>query len=393
MIRISFFFFCFAFISCHTSQITNAKTDKVVLEKIYIKAGSNAENIKKVIQNVPKIQKPGALFLLRHMPAKDLNTLTSEFISDRLNWAYMARDQFSWCRALPDSIFYNEVLPYCSLDEDRDNWRQQFYQTFKPLVKDCRNIYQAIDSVNLNIQKVLGVDYNVKRSKVNISPLQAIREKMATCTGLSFLLVNAFRSVGIPARIAGTPMWTNMRGNHSWVEVWIDGQWYFTEYYPEALNKSWFVADAGKADIQNPKHWIYAASYKPSHTYYPLVWDSTSTAIHAENVTERYIRLYEKTLENEKLNDDELWAEIVLYKSSTSNERISKKITIKSKGNEVDFGYSPLATDDLNKYLKIRLKKNSQYTLEYAGDHENMIAAQISTDPGFSNPITLYFEK
>jgi transglutaminase-like putative cysteine protease len=38
--------------------------------------------------------------------------------------------------------------------------------------------------------------------------------------------VDACRSVGIPARVAGTPMWTNMRGNHTWVEVW-DRDWHF----------------------------------------------------------------------------------------------------------------------------------------------------------------------
>jgi hypothetical protein len=390
MIRITFFFFCFAFMSCHTSKITHAYTDKVVLEKILVKAGSNADNIKKVIQNVSKNQKPGALFLLNHMPEKDITSLTTEFISDQLNWAYVARDEFSWCRTLPDSVFYNEVLPYCSLDEDRDNWRPQFYKTFKPLVKDCHNIYQAIDSVNLNIQKILGVDYNVKRSKVNNSPLQAIREKMATCTGLSFLLVNAFRSVGIPARIAGTPMWTNMRGNHSWVEVWINGEWYFTEYYPDGLNKSWFVADAGRADIQNPRHWIYAASYKPSQTSYPLVWDRASKEIHAENVTQRYIRLYEKQMEKEKLMEDELWAEIVLYTSPASNVRVSKKITIKANDKEIDFGYSPSATDDLNKYLKIRLKKSTPYTLEYTDEQGKILSTEKTTGIQAIELIVLY---
>ena len=393
MYRIISLLVLFSLLGCQTTKLSRAEEEKQLFDNLYTRAGSNAENIKKVIQNVPKIQKPGALFLFRHMPEKDLNTLTSEFISDQLNLAYVARDEFSWCRALPDSIFYNEVLPYCSLDEDRDNWRPQFYETFKPLVKDCLNMYQAIDSVNMNIQKILGVDYNVKRSKVNNSPLQAIREKMATCTGLSFLLVNAFRSVGIPARIAGTPMWTNMRGNHSWVEVWINGEWYFTEYYPEALNSSWFVADAGKADLQNPKHWIYAASYKPSHTHYPLVWDSTFTAIHAENVTERYIRLYEKQLEKEKLLDDELWAEIVLYTSPTSNIRVSRKITIKANDKVIDFGYSPAATDDLNRYLKIRLKKNTQYTLEYTDEFGKIISAEKTTGNQVSEPIVLYVRK
>lgn len=380
----------FSLFACKTTKLSKTEEERQLLQYVYTKAGSNAENIKKVIRNVPEIQKPGALFLLRYMPKKDITTLTSEFISDQLNWAYVARDEFSWCRALPDSIFYNEVLPYCSLDEDRDNWRPQFYNTFKPLVKDCRNIYQAIDSVNLNIQKLLGVDYNVKRSKVNNSPLQAIREKMATCTGLSFLLVNAFRSVGIPARIAGTPMWTNMRGNHSWVEVWIDGMWYFTEYYPEALNKSWFVADAGKADRENPQHWIYAASYKPGETYYPLVWDLDSKAIPAFNVTDRYIRIYEKQLEKEKLNDDELWAEIVLYASPASNERVSRKVVVKTNTNEVDFGYSPSATDDLNKYLKFRLKKNTRYTLEYTDEYGNIKSTEKTTGTHSSEPIVLY---
>ena len=32
---------------------------------------------------------------------------------------------------------------------------------------------------------------------------------VATCTGLSILLVDACRSVGVPARIAGTPLWSN----------------------------------------------------------------------------------------------------------------------------------------------------------------------------------------
>jgi hypothetical protein len=148
----------FSLFACKTTKLSKTEEERQLLQYVYTKAGSNAENIKKVIRNVPEIQKPGALFLLRYMPKKDITTLTSEFISDQLNWAYMARNEFSWCRALPDSIFYNEVLPYCSLDEDRDNWRPQFYNTFKPLVKDCHNIYQAIDSVNLNIQKLLGVD-------------------------------------------------------------------------------------------------------------------------------------------------------------------------------------------------------------------------------------------
>ena len=351
--------------------ISQTKFQNDILISVYEKAGSNAENIKHVMEKIQENHKNATVFLLEYMPERDLKTLSSDFILDQIRWAYMAKYEFAWCNKLPDSIFFNDVMPYYCLDEDRDNWRKEFYQYFKPLVKNCNNIYEAIDSVNLNIQKILGVNYDVRRSKVNISPLQAIKEKMATCTGLSILLVDAFRSVGIPSRIAGTPMWTNMRGNHSWVEVWIDGKWYFTEYYPDGLNKSWFVRDAGKADIQKPEHWIYAVSYKPSNTYFPLVWDSLSVNIHAENVTERYIKLYENKLNSDTLEDDEIWADIVLFKSTVkqnAEDRISKRITVKQDTIEIDFGYSPLPTDDLNRYLKFRLKRNESYKIEFFDD-------------------------
>lgn len=360
----------FVITACQTEYSGVPRNYHALLDSAFVSAGENAGELKLVLQNVEKGQKEAAAFLIAYMPEKDLKSLSSEFILDQLHGAFKVREEFEWCQNLPDSIFLNEVLPYYNLDENRDNWREDFYNRFSPYVKNCQNIYEAIDSVNLNIMEELGVEYNTKRSAVNISPFQAIKEQMATCTGLSFLLVNAFRSVGIPARIAGTPLWTNMRGNHSWVEVWIDGAWYFTEYYPDALNKSWFLTDAGKADPQNPVHWIYAASYKPAETHYPLVWDRDAKEIHAVNVTDRYIRLYEEQLAGQELKEGEVLVDLVLYKNENEQNaqgRISERISVFESENQIDFGYSPLPTDDLNKFLKFRLKKEKTYRLEFAG--------------------------
>lgn len=311
-------------------------------------------------------QYEAASFLIAYMPERDLKSLSIPYIQDQLDGAYKVRKEFPWCAKLPDSIFFNEVLPYYCFDEDRDNWRNDFYLKFAPLVKDSKDVRQAIKAVNANIRNILSVDYNTNRSIVNISPFQSMKEKMATCTGLSFLLVDAFRSVGIPARMAGTPMWTNMKGNHSWVEVWVDGEWYFTEYYPEDLNKSWFIADAGRADISNPRHWIYASSYKPKETYFQLEWDTLSKAVHAENVTKRYIEVYEKQQLLENLKPDEVWISLQLYKSDKDLQRVSEKIAIVKEGKELDFGYSPSPIDDLNKFLKFKVAKNNSYQLVYS---------------------------
>lgn len=364
-----------------------------LLDSALIKAQDNAVNIVSVLKDTPKEQKIAAAFLIAYMPEKDLQTLSSEFISDQVNGAWKVRNEFEWCRSLPDSIFLNEVLPYFSLDEKRDNWREDFYNKFAPLVQDCKNVYDAIDAVNRNIKSVLNVEYNTKRSIVNISPFQAMEENMATCTGLSFLLVDAFRSVGIPARVVGTPLWTNMRGNHNWVEVWVDGKWYFTEYYPDKLNQSWFLADAGKADPQKPIHWIYASSYKPGNTYFLRVWDRNAKDINAVNVTERYIRLYQKQLE--ELKEDELLVDVVLYNrkgDESAANRVHEKVTVWNSDKQVDFGFTPQPTDDLNRFLKFRLKKNTSYRLEFAGSFGDKKERMIETGEKSENVIKLFQE-
>jgi len=381
------------FTSCQNEYYGTPPSYHSLLDSAFVKAGENAGEIEKVLQSVNRKQKEAAAFLIAYMPEKDLQSLSAEFIIDQIDGAFKAREEFLWCKSLPDSVFLNEVLPYFSLDEKRDNWRNDFYNRFAPLVRNCSTIYEAVDSVNLNIMEVLGVEYNTKRSSVNISPFQAIEEKMATCTGLSFLLIDAFRSVGIPARIAGTPMWTNMRGNHSWVEVWIDGEWYFTEYYPDALNKSWFLADAGKADPQKPVHWIYAASYKSAETSYPLIWKRNSKEVHGVNVTERYIRLYQEQLAGSELSEDEVLVDVVLYKNQTdqgAQGRISEKVTVWEDEEQVDFGYTPLPTDDLNKFLKFRLKKDKTYRFEFADTDGKTKAQEINTGPARGEVIKLF---
>jgi hypothetical protein len=356
------------FSGCKIQNIKNEKFSDISIQTAIIKAGSNSDEIKTVLEEVPKKFFNSAVYLISYMPESDLKTLTSKYILNNISTSYKAKEKFKWTKSLPDSIFFNYVLPYYCLDEDRDEYRDEFFNILFPLIKNAKTEYEVIDTINKNISKILGVEYNINRSKVNISPIQAIKEKMATCTGLSILLVDAFRSIGIPARIVGTPMWTNMRGNHNWVEVWIDGKWYFTEYYYDALNKSWFLTDAGKADIQKPEHCIYATSYKPAETYFPMVWDSLSQNIHAYNVTKFYIDLYEKQISEEQLKDDELWVELVMYKnrsSETPENRISKRITVKTDTSEIDFGYTPLPQDDANRFLKFKLKENGVYLFEY----------------------------
>ena len=86
---------------------------------------------------------------------------------------------------------------------------------------------EAVQALNSQLFNLINVHYNTGRKKPNQSPSESIEQSRATCTGLSIILVDACRSVGVAARVVGTPLWANKRGNHTWTEIWDDG-WHFT---------------------------------------------------------------------------------------------------------------------------------------------------------------------
>ena len=119
---------------------------------------------------------------------------------------------------------------------------------------------------------------------------------LASCSGLTVILVDACRSVGVPARFVGTPLWTNKSGNHSWAEVWDQG-WHFTgacEPAGDDLDRAWFVGRAATADRNHLLHSIYAVSYKKTPQFFPMVWSQEDRSISAVNVSDYYTRLGKK---------------------------------------------------------------------------------------------------
>ena len=163
-----------------------------------------ADSLRNLLRQTPREQREGMAFLIAHMPRGDRDPMRLDLLRENVEYAYRARRDYPWTRALPDSVFLNEVLPYAAVDEVRDSWRADFYPRFARRVALCRDIRAAIDSVNRNIAADVGVEYNTAREKTNQSPAESMRQHMASCTGLSVLLVDALRAAGIPARFAGT---------------------------------------------------------------------------------------------------------------------------------------------------------------------------------------------
>ncbi|MDB6076280.1 MAG: polyhydroxyalkanoate depolymerase [Akkermansiaceae bacterium] len=233
-----------------------------------------------------------AKFLVEGMPASDKQALSTEFLTENLDLALRAREETPWAKAVPEEIFQNDVLPYAVFDEPRDPWRADFHAKAKEIVKNAKSITEAVQAINQEFFKQVNVHYNTGRKRTNQSPKESMESGMATCTGLSIILVDACRSVGIPARAAGTPMWSNGRGNHTWVEIW-DGDWHFTgadEYDKDGLDRAWFTKDAAEAKPDVPANGIFATSWKKTGLAFPMIWSERSEDVGGVNVTTRYLK-------------------------------------------------------------------------------------------------------
>jgi predicted peptidase len=322
-------------------------------------AGQNRTELAQTIKNTAPEQLAGIEFLILNMPEHDLKNLTADFLQTNVKLAYAARESADW--KISDERFFNDVLPYANIDEPRDPWREKFVELCSPLVKDCRTPEEAAQKLNATIFKELSVKYSTKRKRANQSPSESIEQGLASCTGLSIILVDACRSVGVPARLAGIPKWKNKNGNHTWVEIWSDGDWHFTgaaEYNSEGLDRTWFQNDAALADPSSKLNSIYAVSFGKTDTIFPMVW-SPEKRVFAENVTHRYIP------KSKDAKPKTTTSIMVRCWNHDKSERLICDVEVRESGSSKALftGKSKAGTADMNDMLTFELAPATAYTL------------------------------
>ena len=326
-----------------------SKRYQVEVESAILKAGENKNEIIKFLQNIDKEKMESASFLIANMPERDLKQLTSEYLIDNMKYSYLAMEKINWEISL--DLFNNYILPYANINERRDNWRQDFQEKFIPLVKDAKTPGDAAMILNEKIWDMVNVHYNTKRPKADQSPYESIDASMASCTGLSILLVDACRSVGIPARFVGIPKWVHVQGNHSWVEIWDNGWHFIGAGEPGPLNKTWFADRAKDAIPDDPKHSIYAVSYENTDVNFPLVFRKGVDYVKAINITRNYL---------DENTENSVVFSVRVFKG---DKRIALQIELIENGKSIAKGISPNETRDLNDMLDFKVEKGKTYTL------------------------------
>ena len=168
-------------------------------------------------------------FLNDNMPPWDVinrGTLQLGILPQTVQQALEVRQNFSWAGKVPEDVWMDYVLPYANVNEARSDWRPLLFEKLAMSPTPTKTLAEVAVFVNQHIWSELNpskpVYFKPQQTPLIYDPMSAISFGFASCTGLSILYVDALRSVGVPARLVGTPAWHGKfeDGNHNWVASW-----------------------------------------------------------------------------------------------------------------------------------------------------------------------------
>lgn len=190
-------------------------------------------------------EKQALQYLYAYMPISDLADYSGDYFLSQIKYTLKAKKEMAWSKSIPEDIFLHFVLPIRVNNENLDMFRSTMYDELANRIKGLSMKDAALEINHWCHEKVTykGSDYRTS------SPLATMKTSWGRCGEESVFTVNALRTVGLPARQVYTPRWAHSDDNHAWVEVWVDGKWYFLgacEPEPD-LDMGWFAEPARRA--------------------------------------------------------------------------------------------------------------------------------------------------
>jgi len=238
-------------------------------------------------------------FLYSNMSFADSICTSRQYWEDNTRMALEARRQASW--KIPEKEFLHYVLPVRVNNEALDDFRTVYSKELLARVKGLSARETALE-INHWCHEMASY---VPSDGRTCSPMQTIRHKEGRCGEESVLAVAALRTVAIPARQVYTPRWAHTDDNHAWVEVFVDGKWWFMGACEPAptLNMAWFNAPVSRVMLLHTKAFGHyegeediikraadyteinvSGSYVPTHRTEVTVLDRNGTPVEGATV-------------------------------------------------------------------------------------------------------------
>jgi len=277
--------------ACRSPRLVpdGSRPEASALSRALALAGPNRAAIEIALATVEPARWRSLAFLVENMPVEDVRSLDARYLLEDVELAHEVFASAPWAERTPEEVFLEAVLPYACASEPREPWRRRLHEALSPVVAGARTTSEAAQRLNETVWKRFGVSYSPKRLRPDQSPAQSIALGTASCTGLSIFLCLACRSVGIPSRVVGLDAWPHKPGNHTWVEIFDGGRWRCVgAAEPEhPVGSGWFIQEAGLARREEPRHAIWAVSFRRTGVRLPLSW-AAGTTLDGMNVTDAY---------------------------------------------------------------------------------------------------------
>lgn len=210
-------------------------------------------------QQMSQEEREAMEFLYSAMSSADMGDYEGKYFLDNVRMSLLAREQMAWGDDIPEELFRHFVLPIRVNNERLDEFRMIYYDTLRMRVEGMSLHDAALEINHWCHEKATYVPSDSRTS----SPIATMLTAEGRCGEESTFTVSALRAVGIPARQVYTPRWAHTDSNHAWVEVWVDGKWYFMgACEPEpALNVAWFNQPAARAMLMHTR--VYGDYHGP----------------------------------------------------------------------------------------------------------------------------------
>lgn len=268
--------------------------------------------------------------------------LSDGILNQTLHYSLLSKVLYPWADVIPHSIFMEYLVPFAIVNEPRVDYRPLLFDALREMLKEWEvpttttttsdsnmqmqqqtqmtsiketqtMIKEVVKRINTRLWSILGrpskpIVFHAGLTPRIYDPLSVIAYGHSSCTGLAVLLIAALRSVGIAARLVGTPAWygDEEQGNHSWLEVFIPddngGRWIFLEPTPGIAEGDEDTANADDLDRDPCKRWfckadrfngstrVFATRYtkEGASTSYPMAWAVGDEGVVGEDRSEYY---------------------------------------------------------------------------------------------------------
>lgn len=153
----------------------------------------------------------------QYFVVNDLETVTPELIIKNIDLAFAAWKSNPWSRSYDFKTFCEYILPYRSLTEPLEDWRDEYSQLVFQTVKKA-NKDQPVDAAILAIQELKNFRFLDGRPDPipYLSPKQLLFRREGACNDLANLTLLACRSIGLAVTFDFTPEYGASSKRHFW---------------------------------------------------------------------------------------------------------------------------------------------------------------------------------